>query len=59
VTSGSAAAISSGIHALEEARVTIENSSLGNQFHMGPLPYHIKEVGLNRYAVCSKTNLED
>jgi integrase-like protein len=54
VTSRSAAAISSGIHALEEARVTIENCSLGNQFHMGPLLYHKKEVGLNRYAVCSK-----
>jgi hypothetical protein len=25
---------------------------------LSPLPYHIKEVGLNRFAVCSKSNLE-
>jgi hypothetical protein len=35
VTSGPAAAISSGIQALEEERVTIE-LRLGNQFNMGP-----------------------
>ena len=36
MTCGPAATISSGIHALEEARVTIENSALGMSSNTGP-----------------------
>ena len=44
MTSGPAAAISSGIHALRRSAGNDRKFSLGNRFHMGPLLYHIKDV---------------
>src|SRR5271165_3352129 len=55
VTSGPAAAISSGIHALEEARVTIETSALGSGSIR--VPYCINTRSSRRQATsCINSN---
>jgi hypothetical protein len=41
-----------------ENRSSESAGNFGDRFHIGPILYHIKDVGLNRFAVCGETNFE-